>query len=284
MGYALTLLSNIFGTFIVSVGTHLTVTVSGIFFMALPVTYASGAYVMVILQKAGLSLPLAILISILFALMLALFFAVVYIKMSDESYAVFTLSSLVAMDALAKSWDSVTGGVMGISGITRPDFISTLPKLVLFQGVIALIIFVVEGVLLKTAYGRHLRAHKENKIALASLGTSAKKTGAIVITLALALGAVEGILAIWRIQYLDPSFSGIQLLLTILTVAILANKPKAGFLGLATIFVILLPEALRFLHISSVIMGHMRVILYSLLVIIMIRILSGRSSTADRSY
>lgn len=284
MGYLLVITSKFFGSLIISAGSHLNVTISGIYFLAVPVTSGSGAYVMVILQKMGMPLSLAVILSLGFAGLLAIFFAIAYVKMSNDSYAVLTLASIVAMDALVKSWDSVTGGVMGIAGIGRPEVLSKLPYLVMAQGLIALLVIIFEYAILKTAFGRHLRALKENHEALSTLGVSPKQTGAVVVILSAMLAAIAGIFAIWRIRYLDPSFSGIPLLLETLTIAILAYRPKVFHLVMAAVFVTLLPEVLRFLQFSSVILGHMRMLLYSLFIMMMIGVLSKRHIVTDRSY
>ncbi|MBN2306692.1 branched-chain amino acid ABC transporter permease [Candidatus Peregrinibacteria bacterium] len=283
MGYLLSITAKFLEGVIISAGAHLTVTVTGIFFLAVPVTYASGAYVMVILQKAGLPLPPAVLLSVLFALGIALFFGFAYTKMSQDSYAVLTLASVVAADALLKSWNSVTGGVLGIAGIARPDFIQTLPALIVGQAFVTVLIIGLEYFLLKSSFGRRLRALKESKVALSSLGFSWKQAGRTVVILAGLLAAISGILTIWRIQYLDPSFSGIPLLLTTLTIAIMAHKPKTLYLAVATFLVVMVPELLRFFDFSSVILGHMRLLLYSVFVMLMIRTLSPKGLSADRS-
>lgn len=284
MGYLLNITAKFLEGIVVSAGAHLTVTVTGIFFLAMPVTYASGAYVMVIAQKMGAPLTLAISLSLLFAMCIAVFFAMAYTRMSQDSYAVLTLASVVATDALIRSWDSVTGGVLGIAGISRPEFLKGLPALVVGQLVIALLVIGAEYFILKTHMGRHLRALKESKTSLSSLGISWKETGATIVILAVILSALSGILTIWRIQYLDPSFSGVPILLTSLTVAILAHKPKAASLVIATALIVFIPELLRFFHFSSVILGQIRILLYSALVIIMIRTLSPKGVMANRSY
>jgi branched-chain amino acid transport system permease protein len=284
MGYFLTVTAKVFETLIVSVGTHLSVTVAGIFFLGMPVTFASGAYVMVILQKTGMPLTYAVTLSLLFAMVLTYFFAMAYTRMSNDSYAVLTLASIIAMEALLKSWESMTGGTLGISGISRPDLMSSLSTLIIGQLILVLVVVSFEFVILKTAFGRRLKALKESKESLNSLGVSDRQTGALVVGLASMLAALTGIFAIWRIQFLDPSFTGISILLQTLTVAILAHKPKTLYLVVATIVVVLLPEVLRFLHFSSVILGHMRILLYSVFVITMIRTLSPKGAVAKRSY
>ena len=283
MGYLFTTICQYFETLIGVTGVHLSLSVGGIFFLGFPVTFASGAYVMVILEKQGLPLYLAVTISLIIALLIGLIFALAYIKLSNDSFTILTLASILACDAVLKSWDNVTGGVLGISGVSRPDFLSSLPTLAIGQGIVALIILIIEYVLLKTSFGRSLRALKENKAALNSLGSSDYKIGFIIVIVVSLLAAVEGMFSIWRVQFLDPSFAGIMILIKMLTIAIIAYRPRVSWLMLSALFIVLLPEALRFLHLSSVIMGQMRLLIYALMVIFLIRNLSGMSLQTSRT-
>jgi branched-chain amino acid transport system permease protein len=284
MGYLLTTICQYFETLIGVTGVHLSLSVGGIFFLGFPVTFASGAYAMVIFEKQGLPLYLAVTISMIIALLIGFIFALAYIKLSNDSFTILTLASILACDAVLKSWDNVTGGVLGISGISRPDFLSSLPALAIGQSIVAFVIIILEYILLKTSFGRSLLAMKENKASLNSLGSSDHKIGFTIVMIVSILAAVEGMFSIWRIQFLDPSFAGIMILIKMLTVAIIAYKPRVLWLVLSALFIVMLPEALRFFHLSSVIMGQMRILIYALLVIFLIRNLSGRSLQTNRSF
>lgn len=284
MGYILTTLCRFFETLIASIAAHLSFSLAGIFFLAFPVTFSFSAYVMVILQKqTDMGLSLAIISALLATGVLGTFFAYAYTKLSNDSYAVLTLASLMAFDAVVKSWDAVTGGVLGVSGIIRPELVSTLPQLAAALGVTVLVLLAFEHILLKTHFGRLLRAHKESEELINSLGTSSKHVGMIVIILACILSAVAGIFAIWRIQFLDPSFGGVLLLLQLLTIAILAQKPKILWIVFSALFVVLIPEALRFFDLPSSLLGHMRMLLYALLIIVLIKFVARGSSGIVRS-
>lgn len=274
MGYWLTQLIRFCETAVMSMGAHLTIAVSNIFFLGIPVVYTLGAYVMVIAQKQGVSLCLSIIIALVGTLIVSLIFVFSYLKLSKDSFTVFTLASILAFDAILKSWDSVTGGVLGISGIVRPGFIRTLDKMAIFQIVLTIVVLLIEYIILKTWLGRALLGMKENKYIVETLGISTRHLGAAAIIISSVVAAVAGMTSIWRVQFLDPGFGGIIILIQVVTVAIIAAKPKVRWLALATLFVILLPELLRFFVISSVIIGHLRNLLYAVLLIIILKTIS----------
>lgn len=282
MGYLLTQLSRFWENFILGIGAHLTISTAGIFFFGFPVCFSLAAYVVVISTKAGLSIWLAILLSLTSAAIAGLFFIALYRRLSSDSFAVFTLASILAFDALLKSWDSVTGGVLGISGIVRPWFASNLFQLMILQGVLAICLFVAEYFLLRSSFGRALGAHKENPRLLDAAGTSAKKVGSHAILIASVLSGLAGILTIWRIQFLDPNFGGLILFIIVLTIGILAIKPDSWWLAGVTLVVTMIPEILRFFPFPSSVLGYARILVYALFLIILVRRLSARYTGEKR--
>ena len=279
MGYLYTQIARFWETAILGVGEHLTMSVAGIFFFGFPVTFSLGAYIFAILAKGGVSLSVSVLAALAGSLIMGFLFSVLYRKLSNDSFAVFTLASVMAFDALLHSWDSLTGGVLGIAGVPKPGFITGLLELIILQGVVALAFLTLEYFILKSSFGRSLQAHKESKIFLSSLGRNADTIGSFAIILCSLASAAAGILAVWRIQFLDPTFGGIPVLLQILTISILAVKPKVRWIAVSAFAVVVLPEILRFFPFPSSVIGHLRLLFYSgLLIILVNRLSSGYTS------
>ena len=274
MGYWFTQLARLAETAITAVGAHLTIAVSNIFFLGIPVLLALGAYAMVIPQQYGVGIGWSVIISLFITIIVSLLFVVTYLKLSRDSFTVFTLISILAFDAVLKSWDGLTGGVLGISGIMRPDFVSTLGELAIFQFIVMIVILFIEYIILKSWFGRALQGMKENHYIVESFGISTKQIGVTVIMISCVTAAIAGMLAIWRIQFLDPSFGGMLILIQIVTIAVIAAKPKVRWLALATLFVVLLPEVLRFFALPSSIVGHLRNLIYAILLIIILKTIS----------
>ncbi|MCX6785179.1 MAG: hypothetical protein NTV81_04650 [Candidatus Komeilibacteria bacterium] len=275
MGYFFTTLARFFEGAIVSVGAHLTISLGGIFLFGLPTMYALGAYAFVVCQKFGLGSGLSFLITLGLVLLVSLVFILAYWKLSNESLAIFTLISVLAFDAVVKSWDSVTGGVLGIAGVARPSALQTLGQLVFWEGALIVIILTLEYFFLKTKFGRALLGMRENIPLVQSLGISSKKLGAAMILVASILAALAGLLTVWRIQFLDPSIAGMVVLIQVVTVGILAVKPKVSWLIGAALFVTLVPEILRLFDLPSTMVGNLRVLLYAVILIVALRSLKG---------
>lgn len=277
MGYFLNTLSRIWETVLEAVGGHLTLGLGGILFLGFPASFWCGAYGYAVSAKAGLPVSVSLTIGIVLSAVMGVIFTFFYSRMSNDSFAVMTLASVLGMDALIRTWDSVTGGVLGIAGVPRffPD--QTLQSLVIFGAIIAIACLVFESVLLKSPFGRALRAIKENKTALVSLGTSAKLTGQIAILFASLFTGIAGILVVMKIQFLDPSLGGLFMLAQILTISMMASSPKATVFFGATTAVVLLPEILRFFNLPVSILGYSRNLLYGLLLIVLIYYSTGKN-------
>ncbi len=282
MGYLVLQLARFFETIILAVGTHLAISVGGIFFFGFTVTYLLGSYSVAIASQAGIPVLLSALIALGVSFAGGVVCALLYRRLSNHGFAVFMVASVFAFDAVIKSWDSVTGGTIGIAGITRPDFAPTLTSLMILEGVLAVICLSIEFVILRSAFGRRLLAHKENPRLLDAAGVSAKKVGMLVIIFASVLSGLSGVVGAWRIQFLDPTFGGVTYLIFGLSVAILAVKPKISWLLGASAFSLLLPELLRFLPLPSSIFADLRSLIYAVLLIVVIRWLSAKHTDHKR--
>jgi len=282
-GYLFTVLANLFGFGIQSVGAHLTLSMSGIFFMGFPVTFAASAYTYVIAEMHGFSIPLSLLLAILAALLVGLIYALLYIKMSNDSFAVVSLTSIIGLDALLKSWTSFTGGVMGLVGFHKPHFLKTIGALALFSFIIWISLLLFDYLILKTPFGRRVRALKESSSLVAAGGYSPKQIGSILLILASIFAGIAGIIEAWKLLIITPSgFTSIINLMVVLTIAILAMKPKLRWLVFATIFVILLPEAIRLMDIPSTYIGHIRNLIYGAMLLVLLKVLNKNFTNNKR--
>ncbi len=282
MGYIVLQLARFFETVILAVGTHLAISVGGIFFFGFTVTYLMGSYSVAIAGQAGIGIVPSTLIALAVSFIGGAICALLYRRLSNDGFAVFMIASLFAFDAVLKSWSAVTGGTLGIAGIIRPSFTPTLTGIMLLEGVLALLCILLEFVILKSPLGRSLLAHKESPRLLNATGISAKKVGMMVIIFAALVSGLSGIVGAWRIQFLDPTFGGVVYLIFGLTIAILATKPKISWLLGACAFALILPELLRFLPFPSSIFADLRTLVYAILLIVLIHRLSKKHTDHKR--
>src|SRR3989344_9663080 len=123
MGYFLNTVTRIWETTLEAVGGHLTLGVGGILFLGFPASFWCGAYGYTVSAKAGLTVSASLIIGIILSASMGAIYMFFYSRMSNDSFAVMALASVLGMDALIRAWDSVTGGGLGIAGVQRffPD-------------------------------------------------------------------------------------------------------------------------------------------------------------------
>lgn len=270
MGYFLTILSFFFNTLIEGVAVHLVLSLAGIIFLGMPTVLKASLYALAIAEKSGISPEVSFFIAILVSLLVGLLFALLYTRVSPDSFAVLGMASMLALDALVKSMDKVTNGVLGISGIVRPGWMPDLMMVGIVSVIVGLICLFFELILLQTPFGRKMRGFKEDEITLQSMGINTKKLSRFVIIISSLFLSIAGSLFLWRIQFLDANFGGVPALVFLLTLGILALKPRIRFVVLGSAVVTFLPEILRFFQFPSSLMGYIRDLLYALFLILLI--------------
>ena len=241
------------------------------------------AYSLAILQKKfAFGVVSAFGIGLVLTFLLGLVLSYLYIRVSRESFTVLTAAIIVGFEAFLKSFADLTGGVLGISGIIRPSFMKSLFAIVIVSGIVMIGMMILEFLIFKAPLGRKIRGMKESETLLESLSVSSSKVAVVLISMATVLSGFAGGLEILRVQFLDPSFGGFPNLILVASIAILAQKPSVRTLFLSTLFVVLLPEILRFFNFHPSQMGHMRMLVYSGMLVVLIRNLSGKFKTNSR--
>ena len=280
--YILSNILKIFETTVIAAGSHISTTVSGVFFLGIPVMVSIGAYGFSIPQREGLSTEIAILVSLLVGFVVAMIFGFLYIKLSHNSFVVITLTSILAVEAIAYAWQPLTGGGLGIVGIERPGILDSFTGFIIGVGILMLFVLLCEYVVLKSWLGRSLRGMKEKDYLVESLKVSTDHIGVFAVAFSSMTAVIYGILVAWRIGFIDPKIGSILLLLQAITIAILAIKPNVLWVFFATVIVIVLPELLRFFDFPSLVLGHLRNILYAVILIPILLFLNYNSATSKR--
>lgn len=283
MGYFLTIVSFFFNTLIEGVAIHMVLSLAGIIFLGVPTVVKASLYALAIAEKAGIAPEISFVIALLVSIVVGLMFGFLFTRVSADSFAVLGMASMLALDALIKSTDKITNGVLGISGVVRPTWMSDLAAVTIATVVVGFICLGVEAILLQTPFGRRMRAFKEDEITLQSLGLNTKRFSRKVIVITSVFLSLAASLFLWRIQFLDANFGGVAFLVFILTLGILAVKPKLRYVVLGAAVVSFLPEILRFFQFPSSLMGYIRDLLYALFLILLVHQLHTRFIPSRRT-
>jgi branched-chain amino acid transport system permease protein len=216
-----------------------------------------------------LVLPVAMLLSGL----LALIVSAIALRTIDDYFIICTLGIQVIVFSLMNNWMSLTRGPLGIPGIPGIQLFgfgieNKWAFLLMTLCFVALIFFFLKK-LTGSSFGRTLRALSEDEIFTQSLGKNVYLTKVIAFTTGAMLAAIPGVLYAHYISYIDPTSFTVDESIFILSIVIIGGMRNLWGSVIAAAFLVLLPEALRFVGMPNAIAANMRQIIYGGILIFM---------------
>lgn len=243
--------------------------------------YGVGAYTTAILSinfqiPFLLTLPLAMILSGL----LALIVSSIALRTIDDYFIICTLGIQVIVFSIMNNWMSLTNGPLGIPGIPSITIfglsIDSKWSFLLLTLLFAAFVFLLLRWLTKSSFGRTLRSLSEDEIFTQSLGKNVYASKVISFTLSAMLAAIPGVLYAHYISYIDPTSFTVDESIFILSIVIIGGMRNLWGSIIAAAFLVLLPEALRFVGMPNAIAANMRQIIYgAILIFMMFRYSSG---------
>ncbi len=231
--------------------------------------YAVGAYTTALLStRTGFEVWSCLVCSICIGAVFSVIVSAVSARLKEDYLAIGTLALHSVVIALLTNWKSFTNGVLGIPGIPRPllfgselqdstsFFIFTLSLSLLALGVLIC--------LFRSPFARALRAQAESQIAAQSLGVSLPYCRSIALLASSAIAALSGGIFAYYLNYIDPSSFGLSEMVLILAIVTLGTPGSFRGVIFASLFLVLLPESLRFIDLPSSILGPARQLLYAI--------------------
>lgn len=239
--------------------------------------YGIGAYTTAILSTQfgfsfWLNLPLAMLISGAIAFVVSL----IALRTLEDYFIICTLGIQVVLFSVMNNWMELTRGPLGISGIPSIRLFglnldSKISFLILSLLLVAVVWFILKNIS-KSGYGYTLRAISEDEIYSQSIGKNVYQSKIISFTLSAAFASIPGVLYAHYISYIDPTSFTVNESIYILSIVIIGGLGNLKGSFFASAFLVLLPEALRFVGMPDNNAANLRQIIYGLiLVLIMMR-------------
>lgn len=237
--------------------------------------YGIGAYSAALMAvNFGTPAILNLIIALLISGIIAFIVAKVAVKTVDDYYVVITLGIQVVIYSIMNNWQSVTNGPLGISGIPTISLFgvpleSKLAFLALSSVLTALVWFILHNIT-KSPFGRLLRALSEDEVYTDSLGKNVGQAKVVSFVISGMLASIAGVLYAYYISYIDPTSFTLDESIFILSIVIIGGMRNLKGVFLAAVFLVLLPEALRFVGMPSSIAANMRQIIYGIALIIVV--------------
>lgn len=237
--------------------------------------YGIGAYAAALMAtNFGTPAILNLIIALLISGIIAFIVAKVAVKTVDDYYVVITLGIQVVIYSIMNNWQSVTNGPLGISGIPAISLfgVSLESKwaFLSLSVVLTALVWLILHNIMKSPFGRVLRALSEDEIYTDSLGKNVGQAKVVSFVISGMLASIAGVLYAYYISYIDPTSFTLDESIFILSIVIIGGMRNLKGVFLAAVFLVLLPEALRFVGMPSSIAANMRQIIYGIALIIVV--------------
>lgn len=250
---------------------------SGLLSLGQAVFYGTGAYITAIaMTKFSFSYWQSLPLSFLACIIMSFIFSFIASKVRDLYFSLATLSIQIIFYSIIYNWIEVTNGSSGIkNGIYRPIVfnykINSIIDFAIFGGFFLILIIIFYLWFVKTPLFRLIQATRDDQIAVLSFGKNPTYYKRVSIAISSLLAGFAGTLFASYMLSIEPGSFTLDESILILSIVLIggAVNLKGSFVGVF-IFV-LLPEILNFINIPNTLAANLRMILFGLLLILIIR-------------
>jgi branched-chain amino acid transport system permease protein len=263
----------IFGILAISLDIALGYT--GLFNIAHAALWGVGAYASgLLVLHAGLPFWSGILMGGLIAGIFSLVLGLSVSRIRGDYLALVTLGFGVIVVDVARNWVELTGGPRGLPGIPYASifgFIIADP--LSYFGVVIIILLLSYFMLyrvVRSPFGRILEGIREDELAASSLGINTNLYKLKAFMLSSFLAGVAGSLYAHYLAFIDPNRFSIMVSFEIISMVIIGGVASLRGPLLGAILFVSLPELLRILELTSVQVGALRQIIFSMLILLVV--------------
>jgi branched-chain amino acid transport system permease protein len=236
--------------------------------------YGLGAYATaILLTTLGLNFFLATLIGVAVTMAAALLIGLVLSRFGGDFYALGSFGFNIIVYSLFLNWQELTRGPLGIPGIPRPtlfgiNFANNFNFLCLVA-IVVLLVYLLSRFIVNSSFGRVLKAIREDEEAIQVFGYQTNHYKLAIFVIGAGLAAVAGSLFASYISFIDPSSFVLFESIFILAIIILGGLANLRGSLLGALFLVLLPEALRFVGFPAEVAAQLRQVVYGLILVLL---------------
>lgn len=241
--------------------------------------FGIGAYTTAILSQYHVSFWANLPAGMLTSAVVALVVSVIALRTVDDYFVICTLGIQVIIISVLNNWTTVTNGPLGIAKVEPiilfgVIFTNKIPFLLLSIVLTSAVWYLLHNIS-KSGFGNILRAINEDEIFAQSVGKNVYQAKVIAFTLGAVIAAIPGALYSHYTSYIDPTSFSVSESIFILSIVIVGGLGNLRGSFLAAGFMVLLPEALRFVGLPDRAAANLRQIIYGLLLVLVV--MNGRS-------
>jgi len=263
---------------ILATSTNLLVGVTNLLSLGQAAFYGIGAYLAVYALMI-LNFPLipTLIFVFLFTAVSSLIIAYPSLRLKGDYFVLATLGFQLIVYTVLYNWIAVTRGPYGISGISAPKVLATfaisgiIPFLILSTLLAGLTVYFFRH-LIHSPFGRVLKGIRDDEISVLTLGRDVTKFKVWTFVVSSGFIGIAGFLYATYVSYIDPTSFNLDEAIFILTAVLIGGSGNIKGPVLGAVFVVVLPELLRFVGLPDSIAANLRQIIFGLILIILMRV------------
>lgn len=247
---------------------------TGILSVAHAGMYGLGAYTTAILTKTyGVSFLLSMAFGVLVTVSVAYLLSKVLSRLKGDYYTLGSFGVGIILFSLFMNLTSLTGGPMGVFNIPQAIIfgvpITSTVAFLLVSFVFMCIIFLFMQMITTSKLGLIIQAIRDDALATEVFGYNVAGFKTAVFVISASIASIAGSLYATYVSFIDPTSFTLNesiFMLTMIIIGGLASKRGAVF---GAVFVILLPELLRFVGLPDSIAAQLRVAIYGAILMLL---------------
>lgn len=233
--------------------------------------FGIGAYTSALLAAQGIPFPIAFLSAGIASGLAGGLLAFPIRKLRGDYLSLATLAFHFVVFSLATNLEFLTRGPLGIAGISRPLGLENDYAFLAFVWACALVVFFFLFQLTRSPFGRLLEAVRDDETLLRTLGKNTLQLKFTSLFISAFLTGIAGSLFSVYVGYINPATFSLEEVILALTLVIVGGVASLPGTVIATIVLMSLPEMLRFLPLSSEVLGPLRQMLYAVVLLAILR-------------
>lgn len=249
---------------------------SGLMSLCQAAFYGLGAYFgAFFLLRTGLPFPVVVIAVMLFAGVTSLLVSIASVRLKGDYFILASLGFQMIVFTVLYNWVELTQGPYGISGIPDAQLIgwgigklSGIHAYFILTTILAACTISLFHHLKRSPFGRLLRAIRDDEHVVIALGRDPARIKFQSFFLSAAFSALAGLLYAGYISYIDPTSFTLDESIFILCALFIGGIGNVRGPILGAVFVVVLPEILRFIGLPDAFAANLRQVIYGLLLIL----------------
>lgn len=195
------------------------------------------------------------------------------VKLKGDYFILASLGFQMIIYTILYNWTDVTRGPYGIPGIPGIKILGLWPLpgiwgYFILTTLVCLAVIIVFKRIKYSPYGRMLKAMRSDELSVQALGRNVMLFKSWAFFLSAAFSALAGLFYASYVTYIDPSSFTLDESIFIVSALFIGGVGNIKGPVLGAVFVVLLPEVLRFVGMPDTFAANMRQIIYGLALVL----------------